>query len=490
MSFGIHRVRTTVIAPRIAEYLELEQSVSSKVGWPDWALRCVAVLSLLIVSVQLLEILVTNTRQEKSKKSTEEKAKGKVAAPTTAYRLFQLQYLSVYLIIMLADWLQGTNMYTLYSSYGVDVGALFLTGFLSSAVFGTFLGIYVDTWGRKLGCIIFCLLEIVINLLEHIPSMPALLVGRVLGGMSTSLLFTAFESWMVSEHRKKGFNESLLASTFSISAWGNGLMAIGAGFLAQVSADIQGDIGPFQVAILLTIMCLVLVLFWGENYGGDSKDGNSDDSANSMVTSIRKSIQVMQSNPKILFLGLSQAFFEGAVYTFVFMWVPSMLAVCSSSDMGSLPTGLVFSSFMLSMTLGGMLFGMILSVFPGGEEWLCVLVYLIAAGAMAVPIFFFDFWSVLISFLVLEAMVGMFNSCGGMLRSKYYPENIQSSVMSVFRLPLNLLVVIGTKLTDNANSADTLKPVFTVVVAMHSIAFVLQLLLVMSTSKADKQKGD
>ena len=32
----------------------------------------------------------------------------------SAFRKFQLQYLAVYLITMLADWLQGTNMYTLY----------------------------------------------------------------------------------------------------------------------------------------------------------------------------------------------------------------------------------------------------------------------------------------------------------------------------------------------------------------------------------------
>jgi hypothetical protein len=40
--------------------------------------------------------------------------------------------------------------------------------------------------------------QVVINLMEHIPSMPVLLLGRLLGGLSTSLLFTAFESWMVS----------------------------------------------------------------------------------------------------------------------------------------------------------------------------------------------------------------------------------------------------------------------------------------------------
>lgn len=80
------------------------------------------------------------------------------------------------------------------------------------------------------------MLEIIINILEHIPNMTALMIGRILGGMSTSLLFTAFESWMVSEHRKRGFEESWLASTFSISSWGNGFGAILAGLLAQVAA--------------------------------------------------------------------------------------------------------------------------------------------------------------------------------------------------------------------------------------------------------------
>jgi MFS transporter, MFS domain-containing protein family, molybdate-anion transporter len=82
------------------------------------------------------------------------------------------------------------TLVTRIQSYNVDIGALFITGFLSSALFGTFLGIYVDKWGRKLGCIIFCLLEIVINLIEHVPNMPLLLFGRFLGGLSTSLLFS------------------------------------------------------------------------------------------------------------------------------------------------------------------------------------------------------------------------------------------------------------------------------------------------------------
>lgn len=119
----------------------------------------------------------------------------------------------------------------------------------------------------------------------------------------------------------------------------------------------------------------------------------------------------------------------------------------------------------------------------GGEGTACVLVYLLAAGAMAVPIFFFDFWSTLAAFLLLEGLLGMFNSCGAVLRSRYYPERVQSSVMSVFRLPLNLLVALGTRLADQADSSKgpgSLKFVFAVVVGMLLIATCLQLMLISS----------
>ena len=87
-------------------------------------------------------------------------------------------------------------------------------------------------------------------------------------------------------------------------------------------------------------------------------------------------------------------------------------------------------------------------------------------------------------------MVGMFNSCGATLRSKYYPDEIQSSVMTVFRLPLNLLVVVGTKLTDSANDVPSLQFVFGVIVTMHLIAMGLQIMLQMTSSSAKKKDSN
>ena len=138
--------------------LQLEAQLVTALGWPKWSLRTIEVLSLAVLSVSFVQFAY-----DSSSSSAAKQEKGNGAKSTSEFRWFQLQYLSVYLILMLADWLQGTNMYTLYSSYGVNVGTLFLTGFLSSAVFGTFLGIYVDQWGRKLGCLIFCVLEVCLS---------------------------------------------------------------------------------------------------------------------------------------------------------------------------------------------------------------------------------------------------------------------------------------------------------------------------------------
>lgn len=155
----------------------------------------------------------------------------------------------------------------------------------------------------------------------------------------------------------------------------------------------------------------------------------------------------------------------------VFMWVPTLLSLSG----GYMPTGLIFSCFMVAMTIGGALSSLVISYYPQlSSEALCLSVYAASAAAMTVPVYAFDFWPVFIAFLCLETMQGVFNSSGAQLRSKYYPENLRSSIMTVFRLPLNLLVVMGTKLSEKATDASSFRRVFFLVAMMHAVALVMQ----------------
>lgn len=434
-------------------------------NWPAWALRSFLALGL---GTTILAGAKSYTESESGKKDAT--PSGEKLGP---FKKFQFQYLVVYVVIMLADWLQGTNMYTLYKSYDVNIGALFMTGFTSSAIFGTFLGLYVDGMGRKKGILIYCVLEVIINLLEHVPNFWLLWVSRIMGGVSTSLLFTAFEAWMVSAHRRQGFPEEWLEDTFGKASSMNGIAAIVAGLIAQVAADKFGEIGPFQVAIALTILAFFLVLPWEENYGEtDEKEGKKEEELTAW--------QCIRHSTPVCISGFVNSLFEGTMYTFVFMWVPTMLRILGDSP---LPTGLVFSSFMVCITAGGLIFGIVLRY--TSVEKCIILILVLQMGALVIPVFFQSLVPVFLSFLLYETGVGMYFPCGGMMRSKVIPDALQSSIMNIFRVPLNVLVVTGTYLTD----AIPHSTVFSIITGWLFIATCLQLVMLKAAPESPK-KGD
>lgn len=71
------------------------------------------------------------------------------------------KYLVVYLLAAFSDWLQGPYVYALYDAYGYsqhDIAVLFVAGFGSSMVFGSFVGGMADQGGRKKFVILFAII--------------------------------------------------------------------------------------------------------------------------------------------------------------------------------------------------------------------------------------------------------------------------------------------------------------------------------------------
>ena len=53
--------------------------------------------------------------------------------------------------------------------------------------------------GRRKSCLLYCVLYIASCATKHGQNYWVLMLGRILGGVATSLLFSSFESWMVCE---------------------------------------------------------------------------------------------------------------------------------------------------------------------------------------------------------------------------------------------------------------------------------------------------
>lgn len=89
-------------------------------------------------------------------------------------------------------------------------------------------------------------------------------------------------------------------------------MAVVAGIVAQVMEDYLGHIGPFQGAIALTALALLLILRWDENYG---EEHAGDHSKSSLYHQFIEGWKATASDSRIWRTGMTQALSEGAMYT-------------------------------------------------------------------------------------------------------------------------------------------------------------------------------
>ncbi|CAM8924947.1 unnamed protein product [Rhodiola kirilowii] len=369
-----------------------------------------------------------------------------------AFNSFRNNYLVVYSLMMAGDWLQGPYVYYLYSTYGYskgDIGQLFIAGFGSSMLFGTIVGSLADKQGRKRACVTYCITYILSCVTKHSPQYKVLMVGRILGGIATSLLFSAFESWLVAEHNKRGFEQQWLSMTFSKAIFlGNGLIAIIAGLFGNFLVDTLalGPVAPFDAALcILAVGMAVILSSWSENYGdpSDNKD---------LLTQFKGAAVAIASDEKIALLGAIQSLFEGSMYTFVFLWTPAL-----SPNDEEIPHGFIFATFMLSSMLGSSIASRLMARASSRVESYMQVVFIVSSASLLLPILTtfvvtpssdktsgisFSCAIQLVGFCAFEGCVGIFWPSIMKMRSQYIPEEARSTIMNFFRIPLNIFVCV------------------------------------------------
>ncbi|PIN21406.1 putative sugar transporter [Handroanthus impetiginosus] len=383
---------------------------------------------------------------------------------SSAFNSFKNNYLLVYSLMMAGDWLQGPYVYYLYSTYGFgkgEIGQLFIAGFGSSMLFGTIVGSLADKQGRKRACVTYCITYILSCITKHSPQYKVLMVGRILGGIATSLLFSAFESWLVAEHFKEhkqlksllfvdgGFDQQWLSLTFSKAIFlGNGLVAILSGLFGNLLVDNLnlGPVSPFDAAaIFLAIGMAIILSSWTENYGDPSESKD-------LLTQFKGAAVAIASDEKIALLGAIQSLFEGSMYTFVFLWTPAL-----SPNDEEIPHGFIFATFMLASMLGSSIAARLLARNSVKVESYMQIVFVISSASLLLPILTnflvtpskvkgggisFAGCLQVLGFCTFEACVGLFWPSIMKMRSQYIPEEARSTIMNFFRIPLNIFVCI------------------------------------------------
>ena len=437
-------------------------------------------------------------------------------------RLLYLTYLPVYLLATCADWLQGPYKYAVYSAYGYDqhdISILFVAGFGSGMSLGSVVGGLADSWGRKRMTLVYCACYTLSCLAKHFRPFWMLLVGRVLGGIATSLLFSVFDAWLIRAHAIRRIDKSYLSDSFSAANFGSSVVAILAGLVANsvvgTTADrgitstlrpafqnaariwtvqeaedsnhggdalgpplnkddkrwsiawvyIGGGISAFDLALIPLALCFLLALAsWDENYGEecvDSGDGRATAIMASatvasgtnrkgkvklgMLASLRRASAAVWQSSGILNLCAVSSFFEGAMYVFILLWTPALRALDKhpeEPDYAGPPLGIVFATFMVCCMLGTSVFAILTSMGVRPSRLLVFVLFLSATSCLIISRTSNDTMSYL-AMLLFEACIGAYYPAMSTVKGNIVPEDQRAAIYSVFRLPLNLVVLLN-----------------------------------------------
>lgn len=395
---------------------------------------------------------------------------------TLEFRSFQLNYLSVYLLAVASDWLQGPYVYALYTDYGFDkqaIGQLFIAGFGSSALFGTVIGSIADKFGRKFNVIVFVVSYALSCATKHFNNFHILLAGRILAGIATSILFSAFEAWLVSEHNRRAHEPALLSDTFSKAQFGNAVVAILSGQMAGLAAQRFGKVAPFDAAaVCLGLTGVIVLATWTENYG---------DARQSVSSGLRSAWGMMLADEKIILVGVIQSVFESAMYLMVFCWTPALQSASKTMGLGEIPHGMIFSSFMVAIMIGSSTFTFLMRREP--PELFMRNLYVVAVLCFVLAATSTSLWHLFGSLIVFELVCGVYFPAMGTMRAKYVPEETRAGIMNYFRVPLNVIVCVT--LYNNISN----KLVFQLNAVLLSVAVICQQRL-FSVSKASIGTND
>lgn len=381
----------------------------------------------ILTSCALLLLLLYRTRKDTGTLSLP------ISLPAS-FLSFQRKFLAVFFVASVAESLDAVYGESLLKHKGLkrdDIALLLAAGNIASLFVGTILGFLTDYMGRKKACVMYCLLQMMSSLAKHSNQNAALWIATIAQGLGTSLLLCAFETWMAAEHEKSGFRPEWISETFWLMAFGGSVTAIGSGGLANflVKWHSLGMVAPSMAAgALAGFSAIVIILWWEEN----------SLSSHSKVWGSTKSTFQALYDKKIVALGWTHACFDFASTVFWFLWIPTLVA-----DGRELHSGIIYPCLMASEMLGSIIAAMLLcgpwNVRP--EDFLRWVI-LCAMLSLMVPAYDYQEIGVLVTaFCIFHICYGIAWPTLARLRSIYIPTEQRASVISLFRVPVNIAVV-------------------------------------------------
>lgn len=417
------------------------------------------------------------------------------AGDHVAFQRLRRRYNAVYALGTFGDWIQGAYLYALYREHGfemADIGYIFVLGYFTSATLGTYVASLGDEHGHRKLVMLYGVSYGIACVAMRWSNLAVLLVSRVLSGVAYSLLFSSFESWAITEADRVRVDRRYLVQLFSAATFFNAVSAVAAGIAGNavvVAPDAQttplggNRYAPaFDVGAVSLFACALGARTWWAEAGqkggaeaeAEAREGGSRDVSQTSPPAEQKSEGVFRAakmvlaEPALLSLGSMNSLYEAALHVFVFVWTPALerrrdLALAglgAGQPKPEVPHGLVFSLFMACKMAGSQVFALIGDRVP--FERTLRLVFTGSAVAFAVPLLASPngYVAALFSFCAFEFGLGLYWPAMAVARAELVPNHLRATMTSVFRVPLNVLVMACLAFAGNADEPSFLMMCF------------------------------
>ncbi|KAK6006121.1 hypothetical protein QM012_006531 [Aureobasidium pullulans] len=396
-------------------------------------------------------LLYRQHQSDKGSSVAETESGMKSALGQDAIKRFKKSFFPAYALVCAADWLQGPHIYALYKYHKhlpeTTVAALYASGFVAGALSASFVGQLADRYGRRNACLFYCIIYSIgcFTMLSH--DLLILFAGRACGGISTTLLYSVFETWMIAEYHDQALDAYglSLGSMFGKMTTLSGVVAIISGLVGDILVrSTSSKTSPFMASVICLVLAFVFILkHWNENYGGNAsskaKDGEPVDLSSILL------------DPKIISISLTSCFFEGSMYMFVYFWSAALSNVHAAVGFTiPLPFGVVFSSYMCSLMVGSIIF----TIVPPShdKEYYILKIVLTSASicflsSISLKSEALVFWA----FCLFEMCVGAYFPSMASLKGKLIQDGSRGRIYGILRLPLNLFVITAHSLAEEGD---------------------------------------
>lgn len=352
----------------------------------------------------------------------------------------KFRYLFAYILTRAAMWSKAPYLYTLYSTVHQfsmsEIGILYLIDAVAAFIFGPITGQFADKYGRRLFCHVYNF-SIVLNLLLRMAgTKPLAYLSQIITGIGAGLINTTFEAWVVYEAGKDFGTYTIerdrfLKKLFRTANILDAIMSILISAICAIIYSIFGLYAPLWISIAFSVFgSIAIAALWDEN----------KPMAGSKVSALSQFSSACQELKKreVLCVGLIESIVMAVLNIFLFSWTP----ILKESTPGGINVGFIFTCMVLTMILGTKVYEVII-LHLGCDYYASIGASLFLEGFLFLVVFFADnFRTRLLCLSAINGIQGFYNPLNSIIKSKILVEKYRALLMNIFRIPLNLYVIV------------------------------------------------